>query len=75
MTNNREIENKIDGHRRAIREHIEKYNNYPHDYDKEFALKTIRRAQASIEELKLKASCYISSSSEDTWNPEKTCSD
>ena len=59
----------IEGHRRAIREHIDKYNTYPYQYDKDYALKTIRRCQGEIETLKNQCNVYIESSWEDTWNP------
>ncbi len=58
---------RIEGHRRAIREHIEKFYNYPYRQDKEFALKTIYRCQSEIESLKSRCSVYIESSWEDTW--------
>ena len=59
----------IEGQRRAIREHIEKYNSYPHQYDKDFALKTIRRCQGEIRTLKSQCNVSIDSSWEDDWNP------
>jgi len=64
-----DIKDKIEGHRAAIRGHIGKYNDYPVDYDKEFALKTIRRAQDEISKLKGRANVQIAYSWEDDWTP------
>ncbi len=69
MSTTNEIKNKIAGHRAAIREHIAKYNNYPYAQDKEFALKTIRRVQKEISQLKNKANVNIDYSWEDDWSP------
>lgn len=62
------IEDKIAGHRKAIIEHIEKYEKYPHEYDKEYALKTIERVQKEIADLKRKKP-NVGPSWEDTWKP------
>ena len=59
---------KLDGHRRAIREHIEKYERYPAKQDKDFALKTIQRVQREIADLKRRNS-RLGDSREDTWRP------
>jgi hypothetical protein len=59
---------KIEGHRRAIREHIDKYHRYPSKQDKDFALKTIQRVQREIADLK-RRNPRIGSSREDTWRP------
>jgi hypothetical protein len=59
---------KIDGHRRAIREHIDKYQRYPAQQDKEFALKTIQRVQREIADLK-RRNPRIRDAREDTWRP------
>lgn len=69
MSTANEIKNKIAGHRAAIREHIDKYNKYPHPQDKEFALKTIQRVQKEISQLKNKANVNIDDSWEDDWSP------
>jgi len=61
-------ERKIEGHRRAIREHIEKYKKYPDKHDKEFALKTIQRVQHEIADLKRRKP-NIRASYEDSWRP------
>ena len=45
---------KLEGQRRAIREHIEKYKRYPDQRDKDFALKTIRNCQEQIKKLRAK---------------------
>ena len=58
---------RIDAQRRAIREHIEKFNTYPYRQDKEFALKTIQRCQSEIEDIKRRCDSYIESSWEDSW--------
>lgn len=66
----RKTEKKIAGHRRAIREHIAKYERYPDDRDKAFALKTIERVQGTIRDLKHRQP-RASSSYEDTWRPRR----
>ena len=62
---------KIESQRRAIREHIEKYYKYPHEYDKNYALKTILRCQQNIQELKERCPYDIDDSYEDYWTPEQ----
>ena len=64
-----EAENKIKGHRKAIREHIEKYRKYPHEQDKQFAVKTIQRVQTIIAGLRKPYAKNIPASPEDTWKP------
>jgi|HubBroStandDraft_1064217.scaffolds.fasta_scaffold61559_3 hypothetical protein len=59
---------KVDGHRRAIREHIDKYRRYTAQQDKNFALKTIERIQREIADLK-RRNPRIGSAGEDTWRP------
>jgi hypothetical protein len=59
---------KVDGHRRAIRDHIDKYKSYPAKQDKDYALKTIRRVQGEISDIRAKNS-RIGSSWEDNWRP------
>ncbi len=66
----KKTETKIAGHRRAIREHIVKYERYAAAQDKEFALKTIERVQATIRDLKRRRP-RASSSYEDTWRPHR----
>ncbi len=61
-------ETKIMAQRKAIREHIEKYNTYPLQQDKDFALKTIRNVQNNIAKLRAKQPS-IAASYEDTWKP------
>jgi len=65
----KEATEKINAQRAAIREHIEKYKNYPHPYDKQFALKTITNCQSNIAELKCSCELNIESSYEDAWRP------
>lgn len=60
---------KIESQRMAIREHIEKYNRYPNQIDKEFALKTIYRCQENIQKIKDKCDCDLGYSYEDDWRP------
>lgn len=60
---------RIERQREAIREHIDKYNYYIEDYDKEFALKTIENCQERIEHIKNKCSSNIEYSYEDDWQP------
>ncbi len=62
-----EAMSRIEGHRRAIREHIDKFNNYPYPQDKEFALKTIERCQSEIANLKRQCNVSIEDSWEDYW--------
>ena len=59
---------KLEGQRRAVREHIEKYNRYPDKRDKEYALKTIRNAQNQIRRI-LSKHPHWGSSYEDNWAP------
>ena len=59
---------KIDGQRRAIREHIEKFNRYPMKQDKDFAQKTIRNAQNQIHALRSRYP-QIPADPIDTWSP------
>lgn len=61
-------QDKIDGQRAAIREHIDKYRRYPIPHEKEFALKTIRNCQKEIADLR-KRSPHLKPSWEDTWQP------
>lgn len=58
------------GQRAAVREHIDKYKRYQESYEKEVALKTVRRAQEAIAKLKrAHPSLQHDSDSVDTWNP------
>jgi hypothetical protein len=57
----------IEGHRKAIREHIEKYKKYKLDHEKNFAWKTIQNAQKQISDIKKRKK--FPDSSEDTWKP------
>ena len=59
---------RIEGQRRAISEHIEKFENYSYPQDKEFALRTIRICQDEIEKLKRQCNVSIESSWEDYWS-------
>lgn len=59
---------KLNGHRRSVREHIEKWKRYPDGRDKAFALKTIERVQAEIQELRAKHPSLRGEPC-DTWCP------
>jgi len=59
---------KLEGQRRAIREHINKHARYPNEQDKRTALKSIQNAQRQIESLK-RRNPRLGSSREDTWRP------
>lgn len=60
---------KIEAQRRAIKEHIEKFNQYPDSYDKQYAVGTITRCQENIRHIKSKCDSYIPDSYEDYWTP------
>lgn len=62
---------KLEGQRKAIRDHIDKYSSSTHDYDKDFALKTIRRAQHELAEI-LRKHPHWERSWEDEWSPGKS---
>ncbi|WP_146082398.1 hypothetical protein [Rathayibacter sp. AY1C5] len=59
---------KLDGQRRAVREHIEKWKKYPEPYEKEGAWKTIQNAQSHIKKIRESHSA-LAASFEDTWRP------
>jgi hypothetical protein len=59
---------KLEGQRRAIRDHIDKYKRYPSSQDKQTALKTIQNAQREISDLK-RRNLRLGNSREDTWRP------
>src|SRR2546423_14878081 len=59
---------KVEGRRRAVRDHIAKYQRYSDKQDKEFALKTIQRVQRQIADLKRRKP-KIRGSDEDSWRP------
>ena len=68
--NTAQARKSIEGHRKAIREHIDKYWRYTQDYEKEGALRTIRQAQDHIRRLKQDhPSLAADSDSLDTWKP------
>jgi hypothetical protein len=58
---------KLESHRKAIQEHIEKWQRYESDYDKRFALDTISRIQEEIRRLKARNSS-LDYSWEDDWS-------
>jgi len=58
---------QVEGQRRAIREHIEKYETLP-ERDKYTALRTIQNAQNQIQKLKSRKSS-LGYSYEDDWRP------
>lgn len=59
---------KLNGHRRAVREHVEKWQRYPDADDKAFARKTIERIQNEIRDLRQKHPT-LDGEPEDTWRP------
>jgi hypothetical protein len=61
-------DDKLEGHRKAIQEHIEKYKAYSSKSDKNFALKTIRRIQSEIADI-LKDHPHWGGKREDDWMP------
>ncbi len=61
-------QDKLEGHREAVREHIEKYEEYEDENDKDYALKTIERVQGEIADI-LAHHPHWDSSWEDTWMP------
>ena len=63
-------ERKIQGHRKAVRDHIDKYRRYPEQNDKQFALKTIDRIQSEISKLKRRKST-LTDSWEDSWRSDR----
>ena len=64
-----EVIPKIEAQRASIREHIDKYERYPNERDKQFALDTIPRCQERIASLKYSCNVSIDSSWEDNWTP------
>jgi hypothetical protein len=61
-------EKKLEGIRANIENHIQKFNKYPEEYDKNFALKTISNDQRNINDI-LKKHAHWPSSHLDTWQP------
>lgn len=59
---------KLEGHREAVREHIEKYEEYEDEDDKDSALKKIERIQEEIRDI-LSDHPHWESSYEDDWTP------
>jgi hypothetical protein len=66
--NTAQARKSVDGHRRAIQDHIGKYKRYTQDYEKRGALRTIEGAQGHIRSLR-NDHPSIGSSWEDTWRP------
>lgn len=61
---------KLDGQRRAVREHVEKWNRYTEEYEKAGALKTIENAQGHIQKIKSDfPTLNNDNQKEDTWRP------
>jgi len=61
---------ELKGQRRAVADHVNKYQRYTDKTDKDFALKTIRNAQAQITRLRAKHPTLSHDASwEDTWRP------
>lgn len=68
MSDLKHAETKIDGQRRAIREHIAKFERYPDRNDKRTAVKTVERAQNEITSIKRRHP-RVAARWEDTWKP------
>ena len=64
-----EVMPNIESQRSSIREHIDKYERYNMEYEKQFALDTIERCQERIEHLKYQCNQSIEDSWEDYWRP------
>lgn len=61
---------KLSGHRKAVREHVQKWHKYSEHYEKEGALKTIRNAQSHIARIKSKHPTLRQDQDRaDTWSP------
>ena len=61
---------KLAGHRRAVREHVQKWHRYKESYEKDGALKTIRNAQTHIAKIKSKhPSLRQDQDRADNWGP------
>ncbi|TDO68419.1 hypothetical protein EV651_102340 [Kribbella sp. VKM Ac-2571] len=61
---------KLDGQRRAVREHVEKWQRYVEAYEKNGALKTIQNAQRHIQKIKSDYPTLRNDNrSEDAWRP------
>jgi hypothetical protein len=58
----------VEGHRAAVREHIAKFFDYPLKQDKDFALKTVKRVQGEIADVRARARTIVESW-EDSWEP------
>lgn len=56
---------QLAGQQVAVREHIDKYKRYLASYEKEVALKAVRRAQEAIAKLKRAPPRFTV----DAWNP------
>jgi hypothetical protein len=59
----------LEGARKAVAEHIEKYNRYPAQQDKDTALKTIKNAQGRIRKIKDDHPSLRNNEREDNWTP------
>lgn len=63
---------KLEGQRRAVREHVEKWQRYTESYDKNTALRTIENAQRHIQNIKSDfSSLRYDNRPEDDWTPGK----
>ena len=61
---------ELAGMRKAVADHIEKYQRYVEPYEKQGALKTVQRVQGDIARLKSKhPSLKDDSDRVDTWRP------
>ncbi|MBF6446612.1 hypothetical protein IU429_02920 [Nocardia elegans] len=62
---------ELEAARRAVSEHVDKWERYAEKYDKEFALKTITRVQVEIDKIKSKHPSLRDDSWEDKWKPRQ----
>lgn len=61
-------EKKLAGFRASVEQHIAKFNKYPDERDKEFALKTISKDQGHIRDV-LRDHPHWPSNRMDSWQP------
>lgn len=59
----------LDGARKSVADHIDKYRRYTSQHDKDFALKTIRNVQARIKKIKDDHPSLRKDDNLDTWRP------
>lgn len=61
---------KLDGQRKAVREHVEKWRRYSEPYEKDGGWKTVQNAQRHIQKIKDDfPTLRDDSRAEDSWKP------